>query len=96
MALKLEQFKQVVKFKGVQTQKTIALRPETAVTAGGDPTAALTLGAGLVGIYVGSGTPSITAVQGSMYFRTDGSSASTRLYINTTGSTTWTAVTTAA
>jgi hypothetical protein len=27
--------------------------------------------------------------------RTDGSSTSTRMYVNTTGSTTWTAVTTA-
>jgi len=96
MAFKLEQFKQVVKLKGLNTQKTIASRPETAVTAGGDATAAITLGAGLVGIYVGSGAPTITAAQGSMYFRTDGSSTSTRLYINTTGSTTWTAVTTAA
>ena len=49
-----------------------------------------------LGIYVGSGAPTIAAAQGSLYIRTDGSSTSTRLYVNTTGSTTWTNVTTAA
>lgn len=47
-------------------------------------------------IYYGSGAPSFTAVKGSLYLRADGSSTSTRAYINTDGSTTWTAVTTAA
>ena len=51
---------------------------------------------GAVGIYSGSGAPSISAAQGSLYLRTDGSSTSTRLYVNTNGSTTWTNVTTAA
>jgi len=49
-----------------------------------------------LGIYVGSGAPTITAAQGSLYLRTDGSSTSTRAYINTNGATTWTAITTAA
>lgn len=49
-----------------------------------------------LGLYFGSGAPTVTAAQGSIYVRTDGSSTSTRLYINTTGSTTWTNVTTAA
>lgn len=48
------------------------------------------------GIYFGSGAPTVSAAQGSIYLRTDGSSTSTRLYVNTTGSTTWTNVTTAA
>jgi len=45
----------------------------------------------------GSGSPntSITAPQGSLYLRTDGSSTSTRAYINTDGSTAWTNITTA-
>lgn len=47
-------------------------------------------------ITAGSGAPSAIAPQGSLYLRTDGSSSSTRAYINTTGSTTWTAITTAA
>lgn len=49
-----------------------------------------------LGVYVGSGAPSISAAQGSIYLRTDGSSTSTRLYVNTNGSTGWTNVTTAA
>lgn len=48
------------------------------------------------GIYFGSGVPTISAAQGSLYLRTDGSSTSTRAYINTNGSTTWTNITTAA
>ena len=48
------------------------------------------------GIFYGSGAPTLSAAQGSLYLRSDGSSTSTRMYVNTTGSTTWTAVTTAA
>ena len=67
----------------------------TAPTAGGMLSFAMSSTSGL-GIYVGSGAPTISAAQGSIYLRTDGSSTSTRLYVNTTGSTTWTNVTTAA
>lgn len=69
----------------------------TAVPAGG------TAGSGLkfsstsnLGVFFGSGAPTLSAAQGSLYIRTDGSSTSTRLYVNTNGSTTWTNVTTAA
>ena len=69
----------------------------TAVPAGG------TAGAGLLvssttnlGVFFGSGAPSLSAAQGSLYIRTDGSSTSTRLYVNTNGTTGWTNVTTAA
>jgi len=68
----------------------------TATTAGGATTPALSIGTAGVGIYFGSGAPTISAAQGSLYLRTDGSSTSTRLYVNTNGSTTWTNVTTAA
>lgn len=47
-------------------------------------------------IYSGTGAPSFSAAKGSLYVRTDGSSSSTRMYINTNGSTTWTNFTTAA
>ena len=67
----------------------------TAPAAGGMLAFQMSSTAGL-GIYVGSGAPTISAAQGSLYIRTDGSSTSTRLYVNTTGSTTWTNVTTAA
>lgn len=45
----------------------------------------------------GSGSPngSITAPKGSLYLRTDGSSSSTRAYINTNSGTSWTNITTA-
>lgn len=46
-------------------------------------------------ITAGSGAPSFSAAQGSLYLRTDGSSSSTRAYINSNGSTGWIAVTTA-
>jgi len=65
----------------------------TATTAGGAK--ALNLGASGPHIYVGSGVPTISAVQGSLYMRTDGG-ASTELYVNRDGATSWKAVTTAA
>jgi hypothetical protein len=45
----------------------------------------------------GTGDPNggVTAAKGSYYARLDGSSTSTRAYINTDGATAWTAVTTA-
>ena len=67
----------------------------TAPAAGGMQAVQLSSTSGF-GIYVGSGAPTISAAQGSIYLRTDGSSTSTRLYVNTNGSTTWTNVTTAA
>lgn len=48
------------------------------------------------GVFFGSGPPTLAAAQGSLYLRSDGSSSSTRAYINTDGSTTWTNLTTAA
>lgn len=49
-----------------------------------------------IGVYAGTGAPTLSAAKGSLYSRTDGSSTSTRLYVNTDGGTTWTNVTTAA
>ena len=48
------------------------------------------------GIFFGSGAPTLNAARGSLYLRTDGSGTSNRMYVNTDGGTTWTAVTTAA
>jgi hypothetical protein len=71
--------------------------PTTAIPAGG------TAGTGLqfsntanFGIFFGSGAPTLSAAQGSLYIRSDGSATNNRAYINTNGSTTWTALTTAA
>lgn len=69
----------------------------TATPAGGSTAARLRLGTtAAFGIHYGSGAPTVSAAQGSLYLRSDGSSTSTRAYINTDGGTTWTAVTTAA
>jgi len=69
----------------------------TAVPAGG------TAGAGYkfssvanLGVFFGSGAPTLSAAKGSLYLRTDGSTTNNRMYVNTDGSTAWTAVTTAA
>jgi len=79
----------------VSATGNITADSDVAVVAGGAAAFLATTTAGL-GIYVGSGAPTVSAAQGSLYIRTDGSSTSTRLYVNTTGSTTWTNVTTAA
>ena len=68
----------------------------SAATAGGAAAFLATSTTGGLGIYMGSGAPTVAAAKGSLYLRTDGSSTSTRAYINTDGSTTWTAITTAA
>lgn len=57
--------------------------------------ASITLGLSGPHICFGSGVPTLSAPQGSLYLRTDGSSTSTRMYVNTNGSTGWTGVTTA-
>ena len=66
----------------------------TAITAGGSA-AVLATSTARFGVFLGSGAPTIAAAKGSLYLRSDGSSASTRLYVNSDGSTTWVAVTTA-
>jgi len=65
------------------------------VTAGGVTAMGLGPSTTSPDICFGSGAPTMSAALGSLYLRTDGSSSSTRLYINSDGSTTWVAVTTA-
>jgi hypothetical protein len=67
----------------------------TAPAAGGMAAFLASSTAGL-GIYVGSGAPTVSAAKGSLYLRTDGSGVADRAYINTNGSTTWTAISTVA
>jgi hypothetical protein len=73
---------------------TMAARSATATPAAASMVAALTMGSANIGIYWGTGAPSAAAAQGSLYIRTDGGAA-TRLYINSNGSTSWAAVTSA-
>lgn len=49
-----------------------------------------------LGVFFGSGAPSLSAAKGSLYLRTDGTTTNDRMYVNTNGTTTWTAVTTVA
>ena len=67
----------------------------TGLVAGGASAFIATNVAAGMGIYVGSGAPTVAAAQGSLYLRSDGSSTSTRAYINTNGTTGWAAITTA-
>ena len=46
-------------------------------------------------VFVGTGVPTLSAAQGSLYLRSDGSSTSTRVYVNTNGTTGWTNLVTA-
>lgn len=69
----------------------------TAIPAGG------TAGSGFrvsstanFGVFFGSGAPTLSAAKGSLYLRSDGTTTNDRAYINTNGTTTWTALTTAA
>lgn len=80
----------------VNATGAVTANSATAVPAGG------TAGAGLLmsstanlGVFFGSGAPTLSAAQGSLYIRTDGSSTSTRLYVNTNGTTGWTNITSA-
>lgn len=69
----------------------------TTIPAGGSAGAGLTLSSATnFGVFFGSGVPTLAAAKGSLYLRSDGTSTSTRMYVNTDGATAWTAVTTAA
>lgn len=76
---------------------TLASQAFTAIPAGG------TAGSGILlsstanfGVFFGSGAPTLAAAKGSLYLRSDGSGVNDRMYVNTNGSTTWTAVVTVA
>ena len=86
----------ILKAFGLTTLSSLTVASTTATPAGGSTTVRLLFGttAGF-GIYIGSGVPTVSAAQGSLYLRSDGSSTSTRLYVNTNGTTGWTAITTA-
>jgi hypothetical protein len=75
---------------------TVTARSASALTAGGAAAFIGTNTAAGMGIYFGSGAPTVAAAKGSLYLRSDGSGIADRAYINTNGSTTWTALSTAA
>ena len=65
------------------------------VKAGGVVAFATSLTSSAPAVCFGSGAPTLVAPLGSIYLRTDGSSSSTRLYMNSDSSNTWVAITTA-
>lgn len=74
------------------------LRATSIIVSGNITTTAGRLVVGSAQVLSGTGSPSgvVTAPQGSLFLRLDGSSTSTRAYINTDGGTTWTALVTVA
>jgi hypothetical protein len=78
----------------VGSPRVVSAVTGTAATAGGAK--AFGMGSGTVGIFFGSGAPTVSAGQGSLYLRTDGAGVDSRLYVNTDGGTTWVDVTTSA
>jgi hypothetical protein len=69
----------------------------TAIPAGGTAGAGVTVSSTAnFGVFFGSGAPTLSAAKGSLYLRSDGSTTTDRMYVNTNGSTTWTNVVTSA
>lgn len=80
----------------INSSNRVAVAAATATPAGGSSDAVLLFGTTSgFGIYFGSGAPTVSAAAGSLYVRTDNAGANLRLYSNTTGSTTWAAITSA-
>lgn len=76
---------------------TVYARYTTALPAGGTANHGIRLfSTANFGIFAGSGAPTLSAAQGSLYLRSDGTGTNDRMYVNTNGSTTWTAVVTVA
>jgi hypothetical protein len=79
------------------TAAQITASASTAIPANGSSAAALLLSStASFGVYFGSGAPTVSAAKGSLYLRSDGSTTNDRMYVNTDGASTWTAVTTVA
>lgn len=75
----------------------VQLRNTTAIPAGGATGQGLQMfSATNFGVFGGSGAPSLSAAKGSLYLRSDGSGTNDRMYVNTDGGTTWTALVTVA
>ena len=78
----------------ITATSTVTARSASGLTAGGAAGFIGTNVAAGMGVYFGSGVPTVAAAQGSLYLRSDGNSTSTRAYINTNGTTGWAAITT--
>ena len=80
----------------VITAGAVLAQSSTAIPAGGAAGAGYTLSSTVnFGVFFGSGVPTLSAAKGSLYLRSDGSTTNDRMYVNTNGTTGWTAVITA-
>lgn len=55
----------------------------TALPAGGDSNVGIKVGTSGIGMFFGTGAPTLTAPQGSLYIRSDGTTTNNRFYIRT-------------
>lgn len=75
----------------INTSGVFNVASAVATPAAGSAAASMLFGTtASFGIYYGSGAPTVSAAQGSLYIRSDGSGTANRLYVNTDGATTWT------
>lgn len=75
---------------------SVQARATTAIPAGGLAGNGVTFfSTANFGVFGGSGPPTLSAAKGSLYLRSDGTTTNDRMYVNTDGGTTWTAVITA-
>ncbi len=76
---------------------TVTAHSGTAIPAGGTAGAGLQMSSATnFGIFFGSGAPTLSAAQGSLYIRSDGSTNNNRLYVATSSTGAWTAASTVA
>lgn len=81
----------------VSLAKGVTAFSTTAIPAGGAATTGFMVSSTAnFGIFFGSSAPTLSAAKGSLYLRSDGTGTTDRAYINTNGTTTWTALTTVA
>ena len=81
---------------GVLSNASVSAWDELAIPAGGTAGRGFKVSSATnFGVFFGSGVPTLSAAKGSLYLRSDGSTTNDRMYVNTDGGTTWTAVTTA-
>ena len=69
----------------------LTIFPSTAPPAGGSAGVGYKFSSTAnLGVFFGSGAPTLSAAKGSLYLRTDGTGTNDRIYVNTDGGTTWT------
>jgi hypothetical protein len=79
----------------ISSNARIVAATASAIPAGGNNTLGFLFSSTAnFGVYFGSGAPSLSAAKGSLYLRSDGTTINDRMYVNTNGTTGWTAVTT--